>query len=181
MGDTGLTGRKIIVDTYGGAAPPRRRRVLGQGPDEGRPLGGLRGALRGEERRRGRARRPLPAPGRVRDRRRAPVSRHRRVLRHRGGSRSRGSRSWSASTSTCGPARSCATSTCAGRSTQDRRLRPLRPRGPRLHVGADGQGRRASRAAGLARRDRLGVLPTDVVNAADRGRPPSELCGRCRL
>ena len=27
------------------------------------------------------------------------------------------------------------------------------------------------------RRDRLAVLPTDVVNAADRGRPPSELCG----
>ena len=27
----GLTGRKIIVDTYGGAAPAWRRRVLGQG------------------------------------------------------------------------------------------------------------------------------------------------------
>ena len=28
MGDTGLTGRKIIVDTYGGHGPPRRRRLL---------------------------------------------------------------------------------------------------------------------------------------------------------
>ena len=28
QGDTGLTGRKIIVDTYGGYAPPRRRCVL---------------------------------------------------------------------------------------------------------------------------------------------------------
>ena len=31
MGDTGLTGRKIIVDTYGGMRSPRRRRLLGQG------------------------------------------------------------------------------------------------------------------------------------------------------
>ena len=28
---------------------------------------------------------------------------------------------------------------------EDRRLRPLRPRGPRLHLGADRQGRRAAR------------------------------------
>ncbi len=44
-GDTGLTGRKIIVDTYGGAAPHGGGRVLRQGPDQGRPFGGLRGAL----------------------------------------------------------------------------------------------------------------------------------------
>ena len=37
-GDSGLTGRKIIVDTYGGMRPPRRRRVLRQGPDQGGPL-----------------------------------------------------------------------------------------------------------------------------------------------
>ena len=30
-GDSGLTGRKIIVDTYGGMRPSRRRRVLRQG------------------------------------------------------------------------------------------------------------------------------------------------------
>ena len=52
--------------------PPRRRRVLGQGPVEGRPLGRLRGPLRREERRRGRAGRPLRGAGRLRDRRRAP-------------------------------------------------------------------------------------------------------------
>ena len=34
-GDSGLTGRKIIVDTYGGYAHARRRRVLRQRPDEG--------------------------------------------------------------------------------------------------------------------------------------------------
>ena len=35
-----------------------------------------------------------------------------------------------------------ATSTCAGRSTADRGLRPLRPGRPRLHLGADHPGRR---------------------------------------
>ena len=40
---------------------PRRRRLLGQGSDEGRPLGRVRGALRGEEHRRRGPRRPLRA------------------------------------------------------------------------------------------------------------------------
>ena len=144
MGDTGVTGRKIIVDTYGGAAPARRRRLLGQGPDEGRPLGGVRGALRGEERRRGRARRPVPAPGRLRDRRRAPDVGARGDVRHRGTSRCRGSRSSSSEHFDLRPAailrdldlrRPIYAKTAAyghfGREDQ------------RLHLGADGQGRRA--------------------------------------
>ena len=49
-GDAGVTGRKIIVDTYGGAAPHGGGRVLGQGSDEGGPLGVLHGALHREER-----------------------------------------------------------------------------------------------------------------------------------
>ena len=43
QGDSGVTGRKIIVDTYGGCGAARRRRVLRQGSVEGRPLGSLRG------------------------------------------------------------------------------------------------------------------------------------------
>ena len=39
MGDTGLTGRKIIVDTYGGVGSHGGGCLLGQGPLEGRPLG----------------------------------------------------------------------------------------------------------------------------------------------
>jgi len=31
QGDSGLTGRKIIVDSYGGHGPSRRRRIFGQG------------------------------------------------------------------------------------------------------------------------------------------------------
>ena len=56
--DCGLTGRKIIVDTYGGG---RRRwwRIQRQGPDEGRPLRGVRGTSRGQERRGVRGREPV--------------------------------------------------------------------------------------------------------------------------
>ena len=48
--------------------PARRRRVLRQGPVEGRPLGRLRDALGGQERRRRRAGRPVRGAGRLRDR-----------------------------------------------------------------------------------------------------------------
>ena len=60
-GDCGLTGRKIIVDTYGGAAPHGGGAFSGKDPDQGRPLGGLCGALSGQERGRGRPRRSLHA------------------------------------------------------------------------------------------------------------------------
>ena len=50
---------------------PRRRRLLGQGSDQGRPLGRVRRALRRQEHRRRRARRPLRGQRRLRDRRRA--------------------------------------------------------------------------------------------------------------
>ena len=118
MGDTGLTGRKIIVDTYGGAAPHGGGAFSGKDPDEGRPFGRVCGALRGQERRRGGSRRPLPGSGRVRDRRRAAVLGARRDVRDREASRQSRSSGWSTSTSTCARRRSFATSTCAGRSTR---------------------------------------------------------------
>ena len=65
----------------------RRRRVLGQGSDKGRPLGLLHGALRREERRRGGPGRALHGAARLRDRRgraRVRADRHRR---HRQGRR----------------------------------------------------------------------------------------------
>ena len=54
--DTGLTGRKIIVDTYGGMARHGGGAFSRQGPVEGRPLGRLRRPLGGQARRRRRAR-----------------------------------------------------------------------------------------------------------------------------
>ena len=84
MGDAGLTGRKIIIDTYGGMAEARRRRLLRQGPVEGGPQRRVRDALGGQERRR-RAGRPLRDPGRLRDRQGEAGRPVRGVLRHRAG------------------------------------------------------------------------------------------------
>ena len=58
-GDCGLTGRKIIVDTYGGAAPHGGGAFSGKDPHQGRSLGRLRRAVSGQERGRGRSRRSL--------------------------------------------------------------------------------------------------------------------------
>ena len=49
MADTGLTGRKIIVDTYGGVGSHGGGALLGQGSQQGGSLGQLRRALRGQE------------------------------------------------------------------------------------------------------------------------------------
>ena len=51
MGDTGLTGRKIIVDSYGGAGRHGGGAFSRQGPDQGRPLRSLHGALHRQEHR----------------------------------------------------------------------------------------------------------------------------------
>ena len=72
VGDAGLTGRKIIVDTYGGMARHGGGAFSGQGPVEGGPLGRLRRALRGEERGGRGPRRQVRGAGGLRDRRGAP-------------------------------------------------------------------------------------------------------------
>ena len=56
--DAGLTGRKIIVDTYGGMARHGGGAFSGKDPSQGRPFGRLRRALGRQARRclgRGRA------------------------------------------------------------------------------------------------------------------------------
>ncbi len=100
--------------------PSRRRRVLGQGPLQGRPLGRLRRALGRQEHRRRRAGRPRRGAGRLRDRRRAPGVGDGRDVRHRGARARAVPRSQGPSTrcSTCAPARSARSSTCTGRSTR---------------------------------------------------------------
>ena len=57
MGDCGLTGRKIIVDTYGGYGRHGGGAFSGKDPSQGRSQRGVHGALRRQERRRGRDRR----------------------------------------------------------------------------------------------------------------------------
>ena len=82
--------------------PPRRRRLLRQGPDEGRPLGRLRRPLGGQERRRRRPRRPLRDRDRLRDRRSPTRSRSRSRPSAPGRCRTRRSGPRSTATSTCG-------------------------------------------------------------------------------
>ena len=98
--------------------PPRWRRVQRQGPDEGRPLGRVRGAPRRQERRGRRAREAVRGAGRVRDRRRAPGLDHGRDVRHVGDRPATSCRTLvQRASSTCARPRSSSGSTCAGRST----------------------------------------------------------------
>ena len=159
--------------------PPRRRRVLRQGPVEGRPLGRVRGALRGQEHRRRRAGGPLRGAGRLRDRRRAPG----RVMVETFGTEkiaASRSRSWSTSTSTCARAPSARSSSCTARSTEDRRVRPLRPRRHRLHVGEHRQGRRAARGRGPRRRWPSPSLDPSPMTRQDAVRASASACSAAR-
>ena len=91
--------------------PPRRRRVLRQGPVQGRPLGRLRRALRGQEHRRRRHRRQVRGAGQLRHRRGPPDLHLGHHLRHRPhpGREDRGADR--ARTSTCAPTASSRCST----------------------------------------------------------------------
>ena len=131
--------------------PPRRRRVLGQGPDEGRPLGRVRRALGRQERGRGRARRPLRGRGRLRHRHRPAHQLLGRVVRHRAHPRRATSSASSRSTSTCARRPSSAPSTCAGRSI-GRPPRTATSVAPTSTCRGSGRTRRAmlADAAGLA-------------------------------
>ena len=118
VGDAGLTGRKIIVDTYGGMARHGGGAFSGKDPSKvdrsaayaaryvakNVVAAGLADRCRG--------------PGRLRDRRRAPGLGDGRDVRHREDRPRAGSPSSSTSTSTCARAPSASTSTCTGRSTR---------------------------------------------------------------
>jgi hypothetical protein len=106
---------------YGGASRHGGGAVQRQGPVEGRPLRRVRDALGREERRRGRARRPPRAAGRLCDRQGRPRS---GCTWSRSAPRTcptSASSARSARCSTCGRRRSSATSTCCGPSTRRRR------------------------------------------------------------
>ena len=109
MGDAGLTGRKIIVDTYGGMARHGGGAFSRQGPVEGRPLGRLRRALRGQERRRRRPRRPREVQVAYAIGVAHPVSVMVETFGTEKIGRGRDRRSWSTSSSTCARARSAST------------------------------------------------------------------------
>ena len=117
MGDTGLTGRKIIVDTYGGAAPHGGGAFSGKDPTKVDRSAAYAARYVAKN---------VVAAG-LADRCQIqvayaigvahPLCVLDRQLRHERRLPRRRSRSSSASTSTCGRPRSSATSTCAARST----------------------------------------------------------------
>ena len=101
MGDTGLTGRKIIVDTYGGAARHGGGAFSGKDPTKVDRSAAYAARYVAKNVVAAGLAEPLRAPGRLRDRRRAPGLARGRLLRHRARSPVvDGSRSSSASTST---------------------------------------------------------------------------------
>ena len=81
MGDAGLTGRKIIVDTYGGSVPHGGGAFSGKDPRSG-PRRRLCGALGGQEHRGRQHRRALPAADRLHHRVAHPVSLNVETFRH---------------------------------------------------------------------------------------------------
>ena len=101
-GDAGLTGRKIIVDTYGGAAPHGGGAFSGKDPTKVDRSAAYVSPLPRQEHRRRRPRQALHDPALLCDRRRRAAVALRRSARHRverrrppRGSRQVAARSWS--------------------------------------------------------------------------------------
>ena len=88
-GDCGLTGRKIIVDTYGGAAPHGGGAFSGKDPTKVDRSAAYACALSGEERRCRRPGRQMHAADQLRHRRFAPAVGLCRPARHRAGTSTR--------------------------------------------------------------------------------------------
>ncbi len=145
MGDSGLTGRKIIVDTYGGMARHGGGAFSGKDPTKVDRSAAYAARYVAKN---------VVAAG-LADRFEIqiayaigvahPLSIMRRDLRHRQGRRRGIVKADRTSTSTCGRARSSATSSLRRPIYKpDRRLRPLRPHRHRPALGADQQGRGAA-------------------------------------
>ncbi len=139
-GDCGLTGRKIIVDTYGGSAPHGGGAFSGKDPSKVDRSARLRRALRGEEHRRRGPRLQVPGAGVLRHRRGAA---HERDGHHPGHRQDLGRQALAARARQFRPAAEGHhpdAGSPAPDLREDRRLRPLRPRGAGVHLGSDRQG-----------------------------------------
>ena len=145
MGDCGLTGRKIIVDTYGGMARHGGGAFSGKDPskvDRSAAYAARYVAKNVVAAGAGRAR---GGAGRLRDRRRPSRVRDGRDFRNRE-DRPRRDPATRPRPFRSAPRRVPRLSASASADLpEDRGLRPLRARGPRLHVGAHRQGGRAER------------------------------------
>ena len=147
MGDSGVTGRKIIVDTYGGMGHHGGGAFSGKDPSKV-DRSAAYGALGGEERRRRRAGAALRSAGRVCHRRRRTSLDHGGDVRDargaRGEDRKGGPRDVLAQAGLDHPrARSA-----PAHLREDRRIRALRPQRAGVHLGADRSRGRAAAGRG---------------------------------
>ena len=133
---------------------PRRRRVLGQGSDEGRSLGRVLRALHREARRRGGPREALRGPVRVRDRRRRAGLDARRHVRHRHRLRREADQGRARDVRRAPRHADQGARPPPPDLQEDGRVRPLRPRGGRVHVGEDAARREAARPREVGQRPR---------------------------
>ena len=146
MGDAGLTGRKIIIDTYGGMA--RHGGGAFSGKDPSKVDRSAAYAMRWVAKNvvaAGLAR-PLRGAGGLRDRQGAPGGLLRRLLRHRDRCRSTRIADAVREVFDLRPAALIRDlDLLRPIYAQHRGLRPLRPRAARVHLGADRPGRRPPR------------------------------------
>ncbi len=141
MGDTGLTGRKIIVDTYGGMGRHGGGAFSGKDPTKGGSLGGIYGAAHREEHRGCRAGRPLRGSAGLRDRRGRTGECAGGYVRNGQGrlDQTAGAGAGELQADSQGDYRE--PGSAAPDLSQDSGLRTLWPDGRQLPLGSDGQGR----------------------------------------
>ncbi len=180
QGDTGLTGRKIIVDTYGGMGRHGGGAFSGKDPSQGRSQRRLHGPLGGEEHRGRQARRALRDSVRLRHRLPRPGQRAHRHVRHLHRAR-REDR----------PCREPRVQFPAGRHHRpaepapadllaDHQLRPLRQEGHEL--GSDGQGQGSAEGdLAIASGPKPDAPRLDVRQGKERLRPGFPGRGRSRV
>ena len=173
MGDAGLTGRKIIVDTYGGMARHGGGAFSGKDPSKVDRSGAY--AMRWVAKNvvaagPGQA---LRGAGRLRDRRRAPGRPVRRDLRHRHRRRRRPREGHHHGVRPAPRRDRARPGPAAADLRADRRLRPLRPHRRRAPVGAAGPRRRAARGRRAPERhcDTARSTPTTRAPAHAAGGP----------
>ena len=147
-GDAGVTGRKIIVDTYGGAAPHGGGAFSGKDPSKVDRSAAYAARYVAKNIVAAGHRAAMPGAGVVRDRRREADQRdglHRRHRPHfrRADRRARARAFRPASEGHHPDARPVAPDL-----SQDRRVRAFRPRRARIHLGSHRQGRGAPRSGG---------------------------------
>ena len=171
MGDTGLTGRKIIVDTYGGAAPHGGGAFSGKDPTKVDRSAAYAARYVAKN---------VVAAG-LADRCQVqvayaigvahPMSVLDRHLRHRGGRPlERADRRARPGALRPAPRRDRPRPRPAAADLpEDRGVRPLRPRRRRLHLGAHRQGRRAPPCC--AKRESAGADPRRLIPACGGAHP----------